>query len=63
MGNALLAFGTDVGWIVANPHSALFVGIGIALILGGAMELCASAEGGGDARRDFGAHGRRRAPA
>ena len=38
MGNALLAFGTGVGWIVANPHSVLFVGVGIALIVGGLIE-------------------------
>jgi len=39
MGNALLAFGAGAGWIVANPHSVLFVGFGITLIVGGAIEL------------------------
>jgi hypothetical protein len=45
IGNALLAFGTGVGWIVANPHSVLFVGFGGALIIGGAIKLCAQRRG------------------
>ena len=45
MGYALLAIGAGAGWIVANPHSVLFVGIGITLIVGGAIELCAQRRG------------------
>jgi hypothetical protein len=40
MGYAILAFGAGAAWIVANPHSVLFVGVGITLIVGGAIELC-----------------------
>ena len=45
MGNALLAFGTGAGWIVASPRSVLFVGIGIALIVGGVIQLYAQRRG------------------